>query len=566
MSVHEETLVQCEDLLATLSAAQTHLKVLAALQLDFSSVLKVHRDALDRSRKLLAAAGVETSPGLHADLGGRDDTDELLSLAVHGGSSRTAPPIHQATINARAVPLDDGPEGTTDDHGPLQTDEVSGEASTPVFQAADVTPPRSQPVATQGGSDDVVVMEEDDWEPTGAAENPTEVMSADQVRARALALAALEEDPATEEEHVAPALGGDEEQTLLVDSGVLEAMLAEGADGAAKQSSVESVDDEEDQASVDEVIVTKADAQRQVAETRATPSPTPSRGQPSPKVKVKVKAPAGAPAAKPVSAQFYAASAAIPTIRDESTPKPRAAAVKLGAEGRSAQVLGVEDDDEPIAVEGLEDEDHLEHDEGGGLTLEVEEYEEWEDEEEELLELSEDHLEELELDIEAREPSPSLTAAEIADLLERARQAAKQGNLEVGVNYFSDVLDADPDCVDAYIGRGRLYLDVGDYSRAMSDFTVAEDLEPSSPEPQVAVGDLYFARKDYRKAIELFDTALTMKPDHAMAFCRRGISHYYRRNYRQALDDLNQAVKLDPEIPNIKTFVSMAKKKAGLKR
>ena len=66
--------------------------------------------------------------------------------------------------------------------------------------------------------------------------------------------------------------------------------------------------------------------------------------------------------------------------------------------------------------------------------------------------------------------------------------------MQQGVNLFSDVLDADPDCVEAFVGRGRLYLDLGDYSRAMSDFMTSEDLSPDNPEPQVAIGDLYFAR------------------------------------------------------------------------
>ena len=73
---------------------------------------------------------------------------------------------------------------------------------------------------------------------------------------------------------------------------------------------------------------------------------------------------------------------------------------------------------------------------------------------------------------------------------------------------------------------------------------------------------MYFARKDYRKAIEHFDAALTMDSKHAMAYCRRGISHYYRKNYKQALTDLNKAQKLDQDIPNIRTFITMAKKRA----
>ena len=90
---------------------------------------------------------------------------------------------------------------------------------------------------------------------------------------------------------------------------------------------------------------------------------------------------------------------------------------------------------------------------------------------------------------------------------------------------------------------------------------VAEEVDDQSAEPKVAIGDLYFHRKDYRKAIECFDTALQMSPNHAMAFCRRGISHYYRKNYQQALVDLEKASSIDPDIPNIASFISMAKRK-----
>ena len=83
MSPHDENLRLCEELLTSVSAAQTHLRVLAALQLDFSSVLKTYRDALKRTHELLDEAGVPTSGFPPVDLGGRDDTDELLTLAVH---------------------------------------------------------------------------------------------------------------------------------------------------------------------------------------------------------------------------------------------------------------------------------------------------------------------------------------------------------------------------------------------------------------------------------------------------------------------------------------------------
>ena len=54
-------------------------------------------------------------------------------------------------------------------------------------------------------------------------------------------------------------------------------------------------------------------------------------------------------------------------------------------------------------------------------------------------------------------------------------------------------------------------------------------------------------------------------PNHAMAMCRRGISHYYRKNYDTAVADLTRAQALDPDIPNISTYVGMAKRKTKRK-
>ena len=104
-------------------------------------------------------------------------------------------------------------------------------------------------------------------------------------------------------------------------------------------------------------------------------------------------------------------------------------------------------------------------------------------------------------------------------------------------------------------------LDLGDYGRAMSDFTVADDLQPENPYTRVALGDLFFARKEYSRAIEFYQSSLTELPEHAMAICRRGICYYYKRQYAAALTDLKRAQKLDRSIPNIKTYVEMAKRK-----
>jgi len=260
-----------------------------------------------------------------------------------------------------------------------------------------------------------------------------------------------------------------------------------------------------------------------------------------------------------VTAGLYG-NPSVPTIREGNDPVPKAAAVQLNSQGGGGRMLGLEEEEEPIELGSVGDygEDEDEYDGGDGLSIAIQEYDEEEEEEYE-------EEEELELEPEPPPPPPAPkgpSPQEIQAIFDRATAAANSGALQEAADLFSDVVDADPDHLDAHVGRGRLYLDLGDYSRAMSDFMVAEEIDEESPEPQVAIGDLYFHRKDYRKAIEYFDTALKMAPNHAMAFCRRGISHYYRKNYKDALGDLEKANKLDSDIPNIASFISMAKRKA----
>ena len=253
----------------------------------------------------------------------------------------------------------------------------------------------------------------------------------------------------------------------------------------------------------------------------------------------------------------------VPTVR---ASRPRAAAVQLNTTGTGGRVVGADDDIEPIEIGAAEDDEEFQEPAEGGFSVTVHE----EDYDDAFLPDVEGDEGDLSLirDLEEvpSEDASGISESEVAALYAEAETAVADGDLNAAADLFSDVIDADPDHRSAHVARGRVFLDLGDYSRAMSDFTVSEELAPDDPEPQVAIGDLFFARKDYRRAIEYFNSALALDPEHAMAFCRRGISHYYRKNYNDALEDLLHAQKLRPDIPNLTTYVAMAQKKKQRKK
>ncbi len=162
--------------------------------------------------------------------------------------------------------------------------------------------------------------------------------------------------------------------------------------------------------------------------------------------------------------------------------------------------------------------------------------------------------------VEDSAPRSEIDPALAAEFLRKAREAEARGDLTRAIVHYQDLLDLTPESVDAYLGRGRCFMEMGDYAAAMSDFQRAEDLDQKSPEPLVEMGNLFFARKEYRRAIEFYDQAIDIDPTHAMARCRRGICHHYRKNHKQAFQDLQRAYSLNPEIPNIRKYVQMAVK------
>lgn len=258
----------------------------------------------------------------------------------------------------------------------------------------------------------------------------------------------------------------------------------------------------------------------------------------------------------------------MPTIKDK-TAEPTAgaaAAIRLNADGSSEALMS--DDEENIEVEmpdaGEEYDDEPESD---GLNVDyVDEVEYIEEEESDAPQLN--TPEEVETLSNGQELSGAdfgaveeVDSAAVAALQAQADEALERGDLHAAAQAFSDILEYDPDSLEAYLGRGRCHLDLGDFAAAMSDFQKAEDLDTEGPEPLVAMGELFFARKEYTRAIEFFDQAVEMDAEHAMARCRRGISYYYKKSYRQAFLDLQKAYTLDPDIPNIRKYVQMAIKK-----
>jgi tetratricopeptide (TPR) repeat protein len=152
-------------------------------------------------------------------------------------------------------------------------------------------------------------------------------------------------------------------------------------------------------------------------------------------------------------------------------------------------------------------------------------------------------------------------AARNQALLAEARGAVQRSDFSTALVALSDLIEVAPAHYEAWLTRGRIFRDLGEFDRAMADLTKAETLSPYSPEPPIAMGELCYARKDYARAVAYYDTALVMVPDDAATYERRGLAHFHRKNNVLALEDFRRAKKLDPASPTIAAHLAMTEKR-----
>lgn len=584
-----DTLELCEDLLATLEAADAQLHVLAANALPFNRAARARRRARARARQLLVS--LDVGLGL-----GDDDTDEILARGGVPSQDLVWAATALGAAAGAATALDDGDEAPagypapdTDEQDfedpvdgslvsfPDDEDTAAGyEDDEDDDDGDDASDPDTTPGPLHGAGDDLsglVVFDEitDPQEDEDEDDDllgdlpPLPPMSDDLVRfdEEEATPAVAEPDDGDTVPEPAPASEPTAGPTVesVDEDALVDASLEDEAGGDELLLDLQSLsnlqhelyedEDEEEDDFDDDLDDDPATPVRQPAPTRATATP----GAP-----IRDIMPDEA-SLQSIEFDDSAMSSSLEGDDSEADPAPATVAVPA-SDWRNA---APDEDDLAIELGAADEEDDPDgqpHDE--------------DDEDAFSMRLrntaaiaADEEIGDEPSDVDQAVPAPVAPVPEepgaeaAAAMLAEARQTLDMGDMHTAAELFSDVLDIDQDNIEAHLGRGRIYLDLGDFARAMSDFTVAEDLAPSSPEPQVAIGDMYFARKDYRKAIEYFDAAIGMSPDHAMAHCRRGISHYYRKSYGRAVDDLTRAQRLDGTIPNIKTYVAMAKKKTG---
>ncbi len=124
----------------------------------------------------------------------------------------------------------------------------------------------------------------------------------------------------------------------------------------------------------------------------------------------------------------------------------------------------------------------------------------------------------------------------IADLYKAGEKAYRSGDHTSAIILFTQVLDAQPDNINAYLQRGFCHTLLKDYEKAVIDFTAVVDRKPDHAWAYTSRGSAYAKLEKHQLAMADFDRVLAIDPKNEEAYNNRGWS-------RKATGDLAGACK-----------------------
>ena len=113
---------------------------------------------------------------------------------------------------------------------------------------------------------------------------------------------------------------------------------------------------------------------------------------------------------------------------------------------------------------------------------------------------------------------------------------------------FDAALDADPDHVEARVGRGNARWRTGDYGGAEADFGEAVRLAPDDHRGHYGMALVHIARGAHAEAEAAAGEAIARNPDYGAAYLVRAAARRKLGDAAGATADQDKAVALDPSL------------------
>jgi lipoprotein NlpI len=138
-----------------------------------------------------------------------------------------------------------------------------------------------------------------------------------------------------------------------------------------------------------------------------------------------------------------------------------------------------------------------------------------------------------------------LAAADAPELLQKAKAAAKQGQLQEALKLADEAVAADAKSPAAVLFRGELHEALANHEKAVADFGQAIALDPKLAEAYNHRGSERFKLGQVAESLTDFDKYLELRPREKPGHWKRGISLYYAGKYKEGKEQFEAYEQVD---------------------
>lgn len=142
---------------------------------------------------------------------------------------------------------------------------------------------------------------------------------------------------------------------------------------------------------------------------------------------------------------------------------------------------------------------------------------------------------------------PTKSPSNVAPALAQAVQLHRQGRLADAERLYREILEVQPDQIDALNNRGAALLSLQRDEEALASFRQALRVKPDHVEAHYNCGSALRNLGRYPEALASFDRALALRPDYVKAHNNRGAVLEAMNRLEPALAAYERALAIDPE-------------------
>jgi len=145
--------------------------------------------------------------------------------------------------------------------------------------------------------------------------------------------------------------------------------------------------------------------------------------------------------------------------------------------------------------------------------------------------------------------NPEKSLVRIKNPEENIREAIKDietENYKSALKKINSSINMNPNIANSYFIRGKVFYEIGHFTKAKVDFEKALELNSELPEVHNSLGRLLLQENELPSARKSFKNAIEINPNYYNAYINLGVIDYRNGNFQQALFNFTRAIEINP--------------------